>query len=391
MNILSVFLLMWILIKMTKGNDPFESFLIRPQCYEMNQPGCSKDFIDAYPKLSMSYNNLTRADTFLYLFTPKNIDQPELLHKCDDVTPPQTNFNPKCKTEIIMPGFLTGVCNVAGYREVKNELLKKGCYNVILVDYMWGDSFDPTEGMLNGRIVARQLAKVIQILKKKYHLSSKDFVCSGISLGAHICGFIGQKTRLGVINGLDPSGSPIQKKTPLNQRLDPSDADCVQVLHTNAGGCFPALGCNFSCGTVDIWINGGLEQKAAQREALVHFLKGDFVYATLNLGIGSHLQAMQYYKASINAKDCKFIAISCKSYDDYKNGKCSSCGRKGNQCILVGADACDCLRKKKSTKVRKHRRGYYLSTNETCPYCSNAGLNTTRFHCTFRRQKHRTA
>ncbi|XP_054707906.1 inactive pancreatic lipase-related protein 1-like isoform X2 [Uloborus diversus] len=386
MNFLLAFPLLSLVFRVTSGDesdeddDFFKPFLSRFQCYGTDQTGCSTDFIDAHPKLSLAHNKLTRADTFMYLFTNNDAEKPELLHKCSNVTPPETNFNPKCKTEILIPASFSGACSVAIYREIVSELLKKGCCNVILVDYMWGYSVDLAEEMLNAKIVAKQLAKVVKILKKTYHLKRKDFICTGSSVGAHICGFIGQKTRLGVINGLDPIGSPIHEDTPVDERLDPGDADCVQVIHTSAGGCLPSPGCNFSCGTIDIWFNDGLEQKSAKMETVLALIKSDYVYATLNLVVGSHIQALQYYKASIRAKDCIFIAVRCKNYDHYKSGMCSSCGRNGNKCILVGADACDCLRKK--TVKSKHKlRHFYLSTSDRCPYCSNTGLNTTGFHC----------
>ena len=66
---------------------------------------------------------------------------------------------------------------------------------------------------------------------------------------------------------LDPAG-PLFENEPIEARLDASDANYVDVYHTNAGdiiefdnifksGCF---GYNGTIGTVDFWPNGGSHQ-----------------------------------------------------------------------------------------------------------------------------------
>lgn len=104
------------------GDDPLQSLLYSVNCYKSTQEGCDTDLIDAYPKLSMSFTNNTVADTRFYLFTKNNPDVPELLHKCAGGLPPKTNFNPKCKTEILYPGGASGVCIFAIYRVSTKQL-----------------------------------------------------------------------------------------------------------------------------------------------------------------------------------------------------------------------------------------------------------------------------
>lgn len=42
-----------------------------------------------------------------------------------------------------------------------------------------------------------------------------------------------------LLSGIDPAGGPFSESTPLDGRLDAGDADCVEVLHCNAGPCIP--------------------------------------------------------------------------------------------------------------------------------------------------------
>ena len=60
-----------------------------------------------------------------------------------------------------------------------------------------------------------------------------NFHVLGASLGAHVAGYVGHYTKgqIGRITGLDPSG-PLFHSVPLRDRLDPSDAHFVDIIHT---------------------------------------------------------------------------------------------------------------------------------------------------------------
>ncbi|XP_054707913.1 pancreatic lipase-related protein 3-like [Uloborus diversus] len=382
-SLVFLFIVIFLKTKILKGEDPFEAFFIRFQCYGDSQPGCTKDFIDEHPEFSLSNNGITRADTFFYLFTPENPEQPELWHKCAELIPPATKFNPKCRTEIVIPGWLCGACNMAIFREIKDEILKRSeCSNVFVIDYMWGNSLDYTETHENLLILSDQIAYLVRKLKTTYQLTPEDFTCTGHSFGAQTCGLLGHKERMAVINGLDPAGGIVTEITPLDQRLDAGDADCVQVIHSNGGQCFPEfVGCNFTCGTVDIWPNGGLLQpeELCRQETLTAIAKQDYFYAFLNIIACSHLEALQFYKASISAEDAKFVAVRCQNYRQFQRGNCPNCGKNGDKCVEMGPDCCSCL--KPNQRRNGGSKNFYLNTNDSCPYIDNSDINAENFQC----------
>ena len=79
------------------------------------------------------------------------------------------------------------------------ELLKKEPMNVIVVDWGQGSSvlnmYDAAAG--NTRLVGVQVADLIDVLNRKFHVALKKFHIIGHSLGAQLAGFAGEKLRKG--------------------------------------------------------------------------------------------------------------------------------------------------------------------------------------------------
>lgn len=72
---------------------------------------------------------------------------------------------------------------------------------------------------------------------------------------AHVCGYTGKNTRSGRINtivGLDPAGPLFNPNDP-NDRLDSSDAEYVEIIHTDSTG----IGIGVPIGHADFYPNGG--------------------------------------------------------------------------------------------------------------------------------------
>jgi len=127
---------------------------------------------------------------------------------------------------------------------------------VIVVDWeessRWRNVFEPwadyKQAVKNTRCLAELSANLLQQFNSRPSLH-----CVGHSLGAHVCGFLSNKLqenggkRMERITGLDPAGidwttrlvgvmkvEPILPLPHVDTRLDASDADFVDVIHTDA-------------------------------------------------------------------------------------------------------------------------------------------------------------
>lgn len=69
-------------------------------------------------------------------------------------------------------------------------------------------------------------------------LNPKHVHLIGHSLGAHTAGYAGERIEgLGRITGLDPA-EPYFQGMPSHARLDPTDAQLVDVIHTDGSSIF---------------------------------------------------------------------------------------------------------------------------------------------------------
>jgi hypothetical protein len=104
-------------------------------------------------------------------------------------------------------------------------------YNVINVGW--------TALATNDKFAARDLANLYDhlILNEGYNV--KDFHCAGHSLGGHVCGFSGKfisAGKLGRISGLDAAKASQYDPNDPTSRIDITDADVVDCIHTDGGG-----------------------------------------------------------------------------------------------------------------------------------------------------------
>lgn len=146
--------------------------------------------------------------------------------------------------------------------------LAKNNTNILIVD--WGKLAKypcyPTAAF-NTRQAGECIANFLVALKR----NSKNFNVGhvhaiGFSLGAHVVAFTSNVLRnvtgvgLSRITGLDPA-LPFFATTNHEWKLDETDADFVDVIHTNAG----LFGKIEKCGHVDFYINGGQYQPQCRR------------------------------------------------------------------------------------------------------------------------------
>ncbi|XP_059617747.1 uncharacterized protein LOC132262483 [Phlebotomus argentipes] len=168
----------------------------------------------------------------------------------------QAGFQAKHESVIIIHGF-NGTQNSKHIMYLKDAYLSRK-FNVITVDWFRLTQYPCyVTALTNTRVVAQCTAQVYAFLT---HLgaSRHRITCVGHSLGAHICGMMGNHltSRQYKIIGLDPARPLVETHADNTFRLTRDDAKVVQVIHTNAG----KLGQLSSSGTVDFCVNGGRQQ-----------------------------------------------------------------------------------------------------------------------------------
>ncbi|XP_063873390.1 pancreatic lipase-related protein 3-like [Scylla paramamosain] len=145
---------------------------------------------------------------------------------------------------------------------------------------------------------------------------------------------------------MDPAG-PFFYNVTEEHRLDPSDAEFVQVIHTDI-----CLGMGKQMGHVDFYPNGGKHQPACS-----------FGLTAPGEARGcNHDVAQDYWLESING-ETPFLAHPCQDWDAFQAGLCDTCG-KG--CLQMGFH------------VEKNLTGtYYLRTSGASPYAMVKGTDPT--------------
>ncbi|KAJ7402866.1 Lipase member H-A [Pitangus sulphuratus] len=190
-------------------------------------------------------------------------------------------FNTAKRIVFVIHGFRPTGSPPAWLGDMRDLLLSSEDINLIIVDWNRGaTTVNYITAVENCRKVAEILKNYIdQMLEHGASLDSMYMI--GVSLGAHVAGFVGQKYngKLGRITGLDPAG-PSFTHEPLDGRLDRSDAQFVDVIHSDTDG--------------------------------IQFFKCD------------HQRAVFLFLSSLKRK-CDIITYPCESYLDYKRGKCVDC------------------------------------------------------------------
>ncbi|VVD02546.1 unnamed protein product [Leptidea sinapis] len=118
------------------------------------------------------------------------------------------------------------------------------------------------------------------------------------------------------ITGLDPA-LPLFNKVSLDQRLDPSDAHFVDVIHTDAG----IFGFNQLVGHVDFFPNGGASpQPGCELEVVIPQQQ------LLNKFFCSHWRSYMFFSESVLRPEA-FIANQCHSWKDFTRGHCAGAAK----------------------------------------------------------------
>lgn len=366
--------------------DPLGALPVKDDCFDArNITGCSETFAEAFEKVGKAEAEGITCNINIFLFTRRNANNPEFLHNCGKL-PNNTNYKASSRTIIFVHGYLGSLCGHAAIREIKDQLLYRENYNVVLLEWAFC-ALDFLVAMNQVRVIGKQIAFLIESIMEQTNTTGEMFHIVGHSFGAQIAGVATNYLKTGQIRritGLDPGMPGFQDKD-VDGRLDKSDAKVVDIIHTDGGLCFPHLGDYRRIGHADFYPNGGSVQISCVLHTLEMILKGDIPMALSNLCMDTcyHTQVLEYFKVSINDCSCMFIGVKCDSYEAFKNGKCRSCGDDGSNCAVMGMDY------EEYPRPQTGNHTYFLETSLLCPYCNNSGIDIQGFSESLKKGKQR--
>ncbi|KAM9846812.1 lipase member H isoform 1-T2 [Aulostomus maculatus] len=289
----------------------------------------------------------------LLLYTRDNIDCGLLMSHTNLTAHPQ--FNLSRPTTFVIHGYRPTGSPPAWLQRITKLLLARTDQNVMVVDWNNGAAnFNYLKAVENTHKAADNLTAFIEMMQEHgANLSSIHMI--GLSLGAHISGFVGSNLNgtIGRITALDPAG-PQFTGTPPENRLDPADAQFVDVLHTD----IDALGFREPLGHIDIYANGGTDQPGCPRT----------IFSGSSYFKCDHQRSVLLYMGSLDGS-CVSRVFPCSSYRDFLDGNCINCDHFGSAgCPLYGHD----IVQWKDVLLRLGQTKTFFTTNKDSPFCKTA-------------------
>lgn len=295
-------------------------------------------------------------------------------------------FDPSRETKFLIHGF-SDAYNGVRVAKVRAALVQNTNANIIVVDWSKGAPMPwYLDAVDNTRVVGLKTAEFILA----NNLNPKNVHCIGHSLGAHTCGFVGKHVKLGRISGLDPAG-PWFTSNPAHERLDKSDADFVDCIHTDSmcgiqkpichKDYYPNGGATMAgCGVTSILNIFGKKKRSVDKMALEDAkwavthedddTKVVFYFSFVHeddprskfldmaeVAACSHLRVMHYFAESLT-HSCPFTSTECHDYSAWKKGSCK-CASSGCSSMGINADR------------NKENGLFFLDTNKYSLYCKN--------------------
>ncbi|VVC38884.1 Hypothetical protein CINCED_3A008727 [Cinara cedri] len=270
--------------------------------------------------------------------------------------------------------------------DLKDAYLKQRDANVFLVDWGKGSKlFNYLQVASNTRVVGAELIRLGKYLIDRYELNPSKIHLMGHSLGAHISSYIGKGiSGINRITAFDPA-QPGFEGCPKEVRLDKSDANFVDVIHTSCRPTIPLLGLGLikPVGHVDIYMNGGFIQPGCTLPPIneVNLMSiADLAAVPADVlgawGACSHGRSYSYFTESVQ-NNCTFWAQKSKILSVITN--IVSIGQL--QPLVVKIDKCkfnECVPIGLNTDQYPGRGVFSAGTAFFAPYCKSS-LETDRF------------
>ncbi|RZC42700.1 Lipase and/or Abhydrolase 6 domain containing protein [Asbolus verrucosus] len=273
------------------------------------------------------------SDVSFDLYTRKNKYLPYTIINSNVGRLASSEFDPNKISMFVVHGWTCSRFSSLN-RIIRQAALENHDINVFIVDWSRPASGLYLTAQSSVVPVGQIVGNFINQIQDVYGLTGSSFVLVGHSLGAHVVGNAGAvvKNKIGHIIGMDPAG-PLFTVSNTGNRLDSSDADFVQIIHTNGA----LLGFASSIGHADYYPNGGMLQPGCGLDAT---------------GLCAHSRSYEYYAESLT-RGPVFQAIQCSSYYYFQRGSCA-----GNKQSPMGQLQCDVTAS----------GDFFLETNARAPY-----------------------
>ncbi|KAM8822853.1 lipase member H isoform 2-T2 [Spinachia spinachia] len=291
----------------------------------------------------------TRLYVRLLLYTRSN---PDCGRELDHHRPTsQPLFNLSRPTAFVVHGYRPTGAPPIWIDHLVHLLVEQRDMNVIVVDWNKGAAnLNYFLAVSYTREAAHNLTGFIATMQEGgASLSSLHLI--GVSLGAHLAGYVGAHLhgRIGRITGLDPAG-PMFTGAPAEERLDPSDAMFVDVLHTDMN----SFGLQGAHGHIDFYANGGADQPGCPKT----------IFAGKSYFVCDHQRSVFLYLCALN-RSCSLTGYPCASYADFLQARCLQCEAfRPASCPLLGYD----LTPWRETLLRLGQTKVFFSTTAAAPY-----------------------
>ncbi|XP_029385069.1 lipase member H isoform X1 [Echeneis naucrates] len=291
----------------------------------------------------------------LLLYTRSNLDCGRELdhHRLSS----QPLFNLSRPTAFVIHGYRPTGAPPIWIDHIVHLLAEQEDMNVIVVDWNKGAAnLNYFTAVTYTREAARNLTGFIMTMEEEgAALSSLHLI--GVSLGAHLAGFVGAnlKGKIGRITGLDPAGPMFTSTTP-EERLDPSDAMFVDVLHTD----MDSFGLRGAHGHIDFYANGGVDQPGCPKTIFA----GEQPHKGKSYFVCDHQRSVFLFLCALN-RTCSLTGYPCSSYGDFLDGRCLQCEAfKPASCPVLGYD----ISRWRETLLRLGQTKVFFSTTASLPY-----------------------
>ncbi|KAJ0181334.1 hypothetical protein K1T71_003419 [Dendrolimus kikuchii] len=275
------------------------------------------------------------------------------------------DFNPNRKTVMIVHGFMSH-SNASWVQDMTRAFLQWSDVNVIAVDWSGGgNTWKYWRAVANTRRVGSDVTGFMQQLIDATGARTKDFHFVGHSLGAHISSYVSYHLgKVHRITGLDPA-QPCFRTEDSTERLDATDADFVDVIHTN-GRLLSKIGFGFPdpTGTADFYPNGGMKQPGCYNDTNSVWSRiMPITMSKLEQAICSHGRAYLLFTESLITEDCLFRAYRWNlTYEGVNASIKAACDRAGS-CSEMGIRAIG------GTELKPASGPYFVLTTDQKPYC----------------------